>query len=204
MFPVRLLLVLSLGGIVGHLSARAQALPTATRGAEINAFGGYAFTTPDFGPAAKTGFMAGADFTLFPPLHFDPSVEVRFTEAHANAISEHSLLAGPRLQKDLANGRLHPYVDVLFGTGTIDYHPVLHTGEPSDSGRALSYGGGIDFSISRRLSVKMDFQQQSWNLGANQFLKPQGGDYTLTPRAYTLGVTYHFMFSDLKGQRAEK
>ena len=197
--------VLWLAATVSSLCMHAQSLPTATRGAEITAFGGYSpSTTVDFGPSTRSGFLAGADYTLLPPLHFDPSVEARFTEAHATGISEHTFLIGPRVQKDLLNGRLHPYADFLFGRGTIDYHPVLHAGEPSDSGRALSYGGGIDFSVTRHFSLKMDFQQQSWNLGTNAYFKPQGGDYTLTPRMYTFGLTYHFTFADLKGDKARK
>jgi hypothetical protein len=191
---------LLLGGVVGNSSLYAQALPTATKKAEIAAFGGYTVSAPDFGTASKGGFLTGADFTIFPHWHFDPSVETRLTYSHAPAISEHSFLVGPRAQFDFLHDHLHPYADVLFGSGVISYHPVINPGDTSDRGLAVSYGGGVDFDITRHLSLKGDLQQQSWNLGKNSFFKPQGGNYTLSPRTYSFGVTYHFQFRGLNKQ----
>jgi hypothetical protein len=176
-------------------------LPTATKAAEITAFGGYTVGDPDFGGFTKNGFTLGSDFTLFPHWHVDPSVEVRFNFLHAPTISEHSFLVGPRLQEDFLHDRLHPYVNFLVGAGTISYHPVTVPNDSSDSGRAYSIGGGADFDITRHISVKGDVQQGFWNLGTNSYYKPQGGDYTLSPRTYTFGVTYHFIFRGLNKQQ---
>jgi hypothetical protein len=196
---VGLTLFMLLGGVVGNSSLYAQALPTATKSAEISAFGGYTASAPDFGPLTKTGFTMGADFTLFPHWHFDPSLEARYDFAHAPTISEHVFLVGPRVQKDFLHDRVHPYINFLFGVGTIDYHPA-NPKDASDSGRAFSLGGGADFDVTRHISVKADLQQQSWNLGTNSIYKPQGGNYTLAPRTYTFGAAYHFQFRGLNKQ----
>jgi len=73
--------------------------------------------------------------------------------------------------------------------------------DSSDSGAAISFGGGVDYNVTRHISLKADVQQQSWNLGTNGFFKPQGGNYTLSPRTYTFGASYHFEFHGLGKQR---
>jgi hypothetical protein len=190
-----------LGGSVGSSSLYAQALPTATKGAEITVFGGYTASKTDYGDFAKTGFMGGANFTLFPSHWFvEPSVEFRFDYARSNEVSEHAYLVGPRLQKDIKGGRLHPYADFLFGQGTINFNPAV-LGVERAWGPARSYGGGVDFDISRHLSLKGDFQEQSWNTGKNPKLKPDGSDFTLSPQTFIFGVTYHFQFKGLNKQQ---
>jgi hypothetical protein len=196
-FPVLILLG---GGVASDPSMQAQSLATATRGAEFTAFGGYTGSSTDYGYFAPLGMTAGGNFTLYPKHWFvDPSVELRFDYAHSTGISEHGYFGGPRLQMDILEGRVHPYVDYLFGKGTVSYHPAIN-GVTSTWGPAKSYGGGVDFDLTPHFSVKADFKQQSWNMGKNVSLKPDGSDFTLAPRAYTLGVTYHFQFSGLKRQ----
>ena len=196
--------LMMLGGTVGSSFARAQALPTATKGAEVSVFGGYTGSATDYGSAAKAGFLTGAHYTVFPRHWFvDPSVEFRFDYAHAAGVSEHAYLVGPRLQMDFLGDRLHPYADFLFGKGTVNYHPDI-SGITSTYGPARSYGGGVDFDISRHLSLKADFQQQSWNMGKSNVFKPDGSDFTLGPKTFSLGVTYHFQFRGLNKQQELK
>jgi hypothetical protein len=204
MHPVRLAFVyisLTLGGIVGSSSLLAQALPTAQRAAEITAFGGYTMSNPDQGVYAYKGFLAGANFTIFPHWFIDPSVETRFTYASSTTHTEHSFVVGPRLQKDFHNDRLHPYADVLIGVGVVSYHPEILIGDAKDSGVDLVYGGGIDIDVTRHISLKLDAQRHNFNLGVNAFYKPDGSDYLLTPSTFSVGATYHFPFAGLRKQR---
>jgi hypothetical protein len=202
MRPAGLLLFAALllpGGAIGGSSLYAQSLPTATKTAEINAFGGYTASSPDFNNFAKEGLLLGGNFTIYPFRYFDPSLEIRFTYARSSSISEHSFLVGPRIQKDY--GKLHPYADFLFGDGRIAYHPVLVPKDPSDGGLALSFGGGLEYDIVHHISLKVDVQEQSFNLGQNFVFKPDGSAYTLTPRTYSVGATYHFPFRGLNKQK---
>jgi opacity protein-like surface antigen len=180
----------------------AQALVTASKAAEITAFGGYnIYNNPDYGANTNKGFLAGADFTIFRNWWVDPSVEARFVYTAGTGISEHAILVGPRAQKDY--GRFHPYVDVLVGEGFIDYNPPpsISPKDHGDSGLSLAYGAGIDVDLVRNFSLKADFLQQNWNLGQNSLFQPDGSNYTLTPRTVSVGVTYHFPFSGLRKQR---
>ncbi len=179
----------------------AQALVTASKAAEITAFGGYMYTSPDYGQSSSKGFLAGADFTLFRHWWVDPSVEARFDYTAGTGISEHAFLAGPRAQKDL--GRFHPYVNVLIGEGHISYNPPpsISPNDHGDGGLNIAYGIGADVDLVHHLSLKVDFLQQNWNLGQNSAFQPDGSNYTLTPRTLSIGVTYHFPFSGLNHQR---
>jgi hypothetical protein len=192
---------LFIGGAATSPPLRAQALVTASKAAEITAFGGYMYSAPDYGSNSAKGFAAGADFTMFHHWWIDPSVEARFDYTSATSISEHAFLFGPRAQKDY--GRFHPYVDVLFGNGHISYHPppAFSPLDHGDSGFNITYGIGTDIDLPRNLSMKFDFQQQNWNLGKNLPFQPDGSNYTLTPRTLIFGVTYHFPFSGLRKQR---
>jgi opacity protein-like surface antigen len=190
----------TVGGLLAAPSLNAQALPTANRRAEISVFGGYMLSDLDFDGKSKDGFAFGADFTVFPHFFVDPSVEVRYDHASIAQISEHAYLIGPRVQKDYR--RVHPYANFLVGIGGIDYHPApfFDPRDTSDSGRNYSIGGGVDFDVARNISVKVDYQQQFWNLGKDPNVTPTG-DYTLSPTTLLFGVTYHIPFSGLRKQR---
>jgi opacity protein-like surface antigen len=179
---------------------KAQALATAQRGAEITAFGGYMLSDPDYGYRSYNGEMFGANFTVFKHWFVDPSIEVRYDHTSNAIISEHAFLGGPRVQKDY--GRFHPYADFLIGIGTIDYNPapLFSPNDHKDSGRNFSIGGGVDYDVTRNFSAKVDFQQQNWNLGPNPPFQATG-NYTLSPRTLTFGVTYHIPFSGLRKQQ---
>ena len=179
----------------------AQALVTASKAAEITAFGGYMYSNPDYGFNSYKGFVGGANFTMFRHWWVDPSIEARFDYTAGTGISEHAFLVGPRAQKDY--GRFHPYIDFLVGEGHISYNPPpsFSPNDHGDGGINLTYGGGADIDVVRNFSLKVDFQQQNWNLGTNIPFQPDGSNYTLTPRTLSVGVTYHFPFSGLNHQR---
>jgi hypothetical protein len=83
---------------VGISKGRAQSLPTASKSAEISAFGGYVASSPDYGAFLKKGIGAGADFTIFPKIPVAPSLEVRGHEAFGTYVTEKALFVGLRVQ----------------------------------------------------------------------------------------------------------
>jgi hypothetical protein len=179
--------------------SHAQARPTASRVAQVSVFGGWAPTQTDFGYHTKNGYMFGGDFGVFPARWWlSPALEFRYTHARNNPVTETSYLVGPRFQRDF--GRFRPYGDVLFGVGKIDYHPVIVPGDAHDSGRNISYGGGLDIGLTHHVYLKLDFLQQNWNLGKDGNFA-NTGDYTLSPRNATVGVVYDFSYSNLHKQR---
>ncbi len=170
-------------------------MPTASKSAEISAFGGYLVARTDYGPAAKKGIGAGVDFTIFPRFPVAPSLEVRGQEAVGLDVTEKSLMVGLKVQKDFRR-KLHPYVDFLIGAGEIVYHPQPYPDYNADKSKAYSFGGGINIDIAKHLGLKFDVQRQNWNFGLNGNLAPNG-NYTLAPTTALVGVTYTVPFRTL-------
>lgn len=181
---------------VPFASAHGQSLTTASKGAEIAVFGGYMASQPDYGPFIKAGFVAGADFTIFPKFPVAPSIEVRLDDAVGTNISEQATLVGVRLQRDVRQ-KFHVYGDFLIGSGKIVYKVAPYPNYTSDLGKTFSYGGGVNIDVAYHFGLKLDYQQQSWNLGVNGALKPSGGDYTLSPSTMLVGVNYTIPFRKL-------
>lgn len=172
--------------------AAAQSLSTASKSAEISAFGAYMGGTPDYGPYTLKGFSAGADFTVFPHFVLKPALEIRGNVLSASAVTEKTVLFGPRAQIDW-RGKFHPYGGFLIGGGEILFHPSPYPGYLGDRSKVYSYGGGINIDIAYHLAAKFDFQQQSWNLGSNSDAA-SSGSFTLAPRTLLIGVTYTLPF----------
>jgi hypothetical protein len=192
--------VASAGFLAGSM-LKAQSLSTARKDAEFTVFGGYTVTSPDYGPTSYKGMLVGGNFTVFKHWFVDPSLEVRYDWESQPQVSEHAFLVGPRAQKDY--GRFHPYVDFLVGGGFISYNPppTFSPNDHHDGGINLTGGGGVDIDVTKNFSAKFDVQAQHWNLGKNAPFQPDGQDYTLTPRTYSVGVTYHIPFSGLRKQK---
>ncbi len=177
------------------LTIQAQAIATASKSAEISAFGGYMPSHTDYGPHTLKGFAAGADFTIFPHFPVAPSLEVRGQYGSGSDVTEKALLAGVRIQKDF-RFRFHPYVDFLIGVGQLTYHLDPYPNYSQDTSKALSYGAGINIDVSHHLAAKLDIQEQNWNFGPNTAFTPTG-NYTLNPYTAILGVTYTVPFRTL-------
>jgi hypothetical protein len=173
----------------------AQSLPTASKSAEISAFGGYLASSPDYGPFIPKGIGAGVDFTVFPRFPVAPSLEFRVQDAFGTDVTEKAFLVGLRVQKDLRQ-KYHPYADFLVGGGKIVFHPAPSPDYTADTSKAYSFGGGINIDLARHVALKLDYQRQAWNLGGDR-KDPTVGDFTLSPTTLLVGVTYTIPFRKL-------
>jgi len=191
------ILALVLCGVASS-KGHAQSLSTASKGAEISAFGGYVLSSTDYGPFAPKGIGAGVDFTIFPKFPVAPSLEIRGHEAFGTDATEKAVLVGLRVQKDIRD-RYHPYGDFLVGGSEIVYHPAPAPDYRADRSKAYSYGGGINIDVAWHLSAKFDFQKQSWNLGSTG-RQTGSGDYILSPTTFLVGVTYTVPFRRLSSR----
>jgi hypothetical protein len=190
--------LLALAGLLPFAPrAHAQADYTASRPAELFAFGGYTHVSPDYGPDGvnNTGLVFGADYARSFGWRFVPALEVRANINSGQVVTEHTYLVGLRAAVNF-HQRYHPYANFLIGPGYItypEYIPPTHI-TVSDEGLVYSYGAGIDVDIVHDFLFKADFQLQSWNLGTNGYTNPQGGNFTLSPTALTIGVSYRIPF----------
>jgi opacity protein-like surface antigen len=112
----------------------------------------------------------GADLELYAVRHYFLEVEARGTYPlkSGKIVGERSVLAGLRLSRGVGeNGRVRPYVDVLFGRGQMDYQRggyvvpgFLYT---RSSSNVFDGGAGVEFDVTDRFAFKVDGQVQHWS-----------------------------------------
>ena len=169
-----------------------QAIPTATQGLKLSAFGAASGVFTGFFGGRNISVTAGVDLSLRPFHGFYPSLEVRGTyPIHNGQISSHKdALGGIRF--DRSYNHIRPYLDFFAGRGEIDYQRGGYTKGSityiSSSSNVYSPGGGIDFGLSPHLSIKTDYQFQIWS-------SPLTSSGSLYSNVLSIGAVYHLDFN---------
>ena len=146
--------------------ATAQAVESATaRQFSLTAGGfGSLFNTADgnnqFYPASGS-YLVGVG--TYVDVHFTRWIQVeaegrwlRFNESAGESMDHY--LIGPRVPIH-EFGRFQAYGKVLFGMGKMTFP----NGYGHGSFTALAYGGGVDYRLSRKLTIRaVDFELQQW------------------------------------------
>jgi hypothetical protein len=183
------LLIVALGCFSFHM-VHAQATPTATQTLRLQAFAGPTGTDTGLASGHNLGITAGIDVGSLSVLSLEPFIEFRGTYAinKGGVDSQKNVLAGVKLAK--AYGRLHPYGDALFGRGQINYKngfpdPMHHFAYFQSFSNILSFGGGIDVSLSEHLQFKVDAQIQRYS-------SPVTDSGRLYSKPLTIGIVYRF------------
>lgn len=188
----RLNLILSAAIFLLAHTANAQAVPTATQTFQLSAFGGASGVFTDLEGGHNLSITAGIDFAFLSLHGFHPAVELRGTYPidSGTISSQKDILGGLRVDRQYRYVR--PYVDFLVGRGEIDYQNGGFVSGPltylSTSTTVYSPGGGVDLDVSHNLSLKADYQYQSWSTP----VVPSG---TIHPSVVTLGAVYRFDFN---------
>ena len=178
----RLLYLGALLTIVSLLPLRlhAQALPAATRSAQIQVGVGGTFAAPDYGQRYVKGISVYGDIDF--PRHLGVEADVHLASIITPTdIGEDSYLIGPRYSYQ--RNRLRFYGKALFGVGQFqyqyDYRPHYH-----ENYFVYAFGGGLDIHATKRINIRaIDFEAQRWPG------YPQNG---ITPYVTTIGVAYAF------------
>jgi hypothetical protein len=164
----------------------AQAVATASRSAGISAFAGYINSNPEYGPDRDSGEAFGANYIQYLPHALSPSLEIRYNHTTGSYVNQNTFLGGIRLQYDgYSRFRVHPYVDVLLGRGTIHFNTNA-PGNTSANSAIYNFGGGVDVDLAHRFQLKADYQYQRWSFGQPSV--------PFTPNLLLIGLTYQFRF----------
>lgn len=179
-------------------AALAQSSATATQALKLSAFAGGTGTFTEIEGGKNLGITAGLDLT-FQTLsrRFKPSLEMRGTYPidDGHVASEKYFLGGVKVEYPIH--RYHPYGDILFGQGEIDYQnggfivPVnanVSLNYISSDSFIYSPGGGLDYDITPHFALKIDAQFQHWNV-------PVLASGSSWARSGTIGVVYNFDFN---------
>lgn len=169
----RLALALLLGG---SSILHAQATATASRAGDLQVGVGYTLAKTGYEQQSFQGFTAYADFDLRSHLGLEAEVH-QVSSTTGDQSYQRTYELGARYFR--AYGPLVPYIKIMIGRGDFNY-PFSHT----DLAYNLYAGGiGADYKLGHSLSLRGEYEMQSWSGFAN------GG---LTPQLVTLGVAYHF------------
>jgi hypothetical protein len=212
LLPAAAALLFCVPAILMPQQAHAQAQVSASQRMTLSAFGGATYTFTGLysngynsdsayngsGPVQgkSTGITAGVDLRVGHFGHYNPTIEVRgsYPIDTGNIDSTESALAGLKIERPVGAGRIHPYVDFLYGRGELDYHSGgyytpsnLMISYYTDS-NILSPGAGVDFDLTHHLGFKLDAQYQHYNTPAVN----SGAIWSLP---VTAGVIYIFDFN---------
>ncbi len=194
------LFAVALASAAFAIQAHAQSVPTASRTLRLSAFAGANGTFTGLSGGKNAGLTAGVDLSLRPYFSLEPSIEVRGTyPVHDGTIdAQKNILGGLKVAKHF--GPFHPYGDILFGRGEIDYQ---NGGYPDPSGLfrylktasgVLAPGAGVDLDVSPRFSLKAD-------ASFPRYATPVTTSGNVTGTSITGGLIYHFNFASFPSSR---
>jgi hypothetical protein len=175
-------------------------MPGAVRQIDIYAGASFTYAVPDYTPqnAIGYGIFGIADITPHWGAELDyNSISI---QQHSPA-KEWTFEYGVRYHRDY--GRYSPFVKVAAGRGTFDSIPGFYQGNTSLGYNLIAFGGGTDFAITNRISVRANAEYQDWFTGGLSGAVGVGGPGVskylpngLTPALFQIGVSYHFTGSE--------
>ena len=178
--------------------AHGQALPTASRGADLQVGAGFTYAHSDYVPNNIGGYAFYADYDLVGLF----GIEANFHRVKdpnpdplvpSNHFSETTYEIGGRYVRHYYEGKLAPYGKVLYGRGVANFpaHELFTPGGvevyiDNFAYNLVSFGGGVDYRLTSRINVRGDFEYQHWFASDREL--PSG----LSPYLFTIGAAYHF------------
>jgi opacity protein-like surface antigen len=168
------------------VSARGQVVPAATSGSfHLSAGGLGSLAQPDYAGEgiAQTSknrlYGAGAYVDAHFSRWFQVEAEgrwMRFNPAYEPPNTENTYLIGPRIPI-VTFHRVTPYGKFLVGLG--------NGGFLSGSTFVMAYGGGVDYRLTRRITLRaVDFEYQQWLVNSAVTLQPYGGSVGISYRIF--------------------
>ena len=182
----KFLIFVVLGDLCGASfhAARAQATPTASRFADLQAGVTFSFANPDYGTNWH-GYGAYADLDL----RYRLGLEFDFHQLSGPnpVLYERTYEIGPRISYPIKY-RFIPYAKAMYGRGVFNFAGTDPSGNAVQIANLAynitSFGGGVDVKTIRGLNLRViDYEHQRWGS-----FPPHG----LTPGVFSFGVAYHF------------
>jgi hypothetical protein len=185
--PLTSVLLLSLASIFGLFglvaTSHAQAISTADKGGQIEAFGAFTFGSSDYGPYKDAGGSVGGAFLLRKLIFGQPALAARYM--HVSGTSATESFVGGGLELHYRFGPVRPYGTLLYGVGGLS-QPTAHY---SDSGNTVLIGGGADIPITPKFDARAEFTYSFVDITG--YHNTSVGVVNLTPVSVNIGVVYH-------------
>ena len=173
-------------------TAQAQnAEETARQRIRLKAFGLFTYVDPDhLATSHNEGVTVGVDidgFHLLP--HTELGADLRYAATSGPVENQYYYAGGPRLSLNI--GRFKPYGDFLFGHGEAVFKNPSDPTYTHDVTPALTYGGGVDYQLTRSWAIRADVQSERWRFSIHQPV--------FHPLSASIGATYTFHFHSRTG-----
>ncbi|HEY5381525.1 MAG TPA: outer membrane beta-barrel protein [Acidobacteriaceae bacterium] len=193
-----LVLLVAAGLLAAAPLSHGQALPTATRLADLQIGGGYTLANSDYVPNRIRGFMFYGDFDLRGHYGLEADFH-QVTDPNpdplvpSNHFSERTYEVGGRYLRHYHHQRLAPYAKLLYGRGVVNfraqqiYVPAgLLTYIDNVAYNMAVLGGGLDYRLTPHINLRADFEYQHYFASDRDL--PSG----LSPTLFSFGVAYRF------------
>lgn len=175
--------------------ANAQALPPASRVADVQVGGSFSIANPDYTQDLYNlsesnsnrwygyGSYADIDFRQ----HFGAELNFHHLAGPDGVQYERTYQIGPRYLYPVGY-RFVPYARAMVGRGIFNFAADNSSGQVQQIANiaynTTSFGGGLDFHLNPAWNIRVfDYEYQRW---AN--FPPK----TLNPQVITFGIAYHF------------
>jgi hypothetical protein len=133
----------------------------------------------DYSPDRLGGLGVFVDWNLFGKLGAEGEARwLRFNQDLGT--HEDNYLVGPRYSR--RHGRYVPYVKFLMGAGELNFP----AGQGHGGYFAMVPGGGLDYRLNQRFTIRGDYEYQFWPSAPGGGLPTHG----LTPNGFTVGIGY--------------
>jgi hypothetical protein len=169
---VLVIVIISLAPSAMH----AQAEPTATVRASLEAGGGVVSANSDYAAARYKGIFGYADLDLRQHLGGEFAIHQIYSPNH-DQVNERTYELGLRYHRSY--GRLTPYAKVMAGRGVFNFAQSLG----NLAYNLASAGAGADLRITRHASLRVDYEYQHWFSFQSS---------TLSPSLLGAGAAYRF------------
>jgi hypothetical protein len=182
-------------------AAYSQDNETVIRPLQLSAFFGGGGTLTGVGGGKNLDMTLGADLMLGNLTYhgFLPGIEVRgsYPFYDGTVDNEENFLAGLKVERHY--GKLHPYVDLEFGRGEINYTGDHGKGALNPAGTILyqktnsnigALGVGFDYDVLTSFAFKADLQFEDYTTVP---VAPTGSSVA---KAVRIGVVYRFGYRD--------
>ncbi len=164
--------------LAGGRAAHAQTVESANAGRAMLTVGaGASGYEVQYGQRKLLGVTGWIDAQSIRRLGLEGEVRILDWHQHANVHAE-TYLGGLRYHFNA--GRTQPYVKVLAGLGKFNFPYNFATGRYF----VVAPGGGIDYRLSHRFSVRADFEYQYWPQFTFGAMSSGGGTIGLRYRVF--------------------
>ena len=158
-----------------------QAEPTATSAGALQVGATFSMAKSDYTVNKFRGYGIFSSFDF--RYHFGVLLEFHQLNDPSSGLGtyERTYEAGARYV--FHHGRYHPYAKGLFGRGVFNY-PKVGPGLGANLAYNVAAGGaGLDYSLTRSVNVRVDYEYQRWL---------NFPPHDLTPQILEVGAVYRF------------